>query len=873
MGIGVKSCATVYRAIREMSSNCGTIVLRFISSRAYGRLAAVQSAAPALFPVNADPLFLVFTFRMHQFSSDVRSGIRMLVKYPTLSLVALITLGLGIGLSTTVFCVVNGGLFKGLPFQDADRIVAVVATNPAQNQPRRPISTQDFAIWRERQTSFELFGAFGVTPINLSTEEGRPERFTAGELSVAAFEVLGVQPVLGRGFREGDDRPGAEPVMLLSWELWQQRYGGSPGIVGITIRAGGVQRTVIGVMPEKFMFPFREALWVPLAIDPLANPRGQGPSYQVVAKLKRGVSLSEAKSQAVVIASQLEQEFPATNKGLGADVMPYTELALGPEIYSLLYTMLGAGIGVLLIACVNVSNLLVARASLRQREVAVRIALGAGRGRVVRQHLTEVLVLSTAGAAVGIVLSIFGMRWFTQALAVNPPPFWVTFELDYRVMFFVLGLVVLSSLFAGGLPAMHAARVTAGSALKDDSRSSTSAKLGMFSSGLVVAELAVSCGLLIAAGLMIKSVVQLKTLPMPFAIENILTARIDLPRESYPDPAASIRFYEQLLPRLREAPGVKAATLSDGLPAAGNGVIPVQIEGKAYAQQSDYPLAREGIVTAGYFETFQTEIGRGREFTPADNAAGQPVAIINESFARVHYPGIDPIGHQMKRILPNSTEPWLTIVGVVPDLIMQGIGNNNASPVGYYIPIAQSDVGNGVRVAVRTTGGSMAAAAAAIRLAVSSLDPDLAIYEINTLRWVIDRQTWYYTVFGTFFMSFGFSALFLAAAGLFGVMSFAVTQRTREMGVRSALGARGVQLVLLIMRRSVLQLAIGLLLGLGLALLASGALQPVLYKVDPRDTAVFAAVIATLAVAGLTASFLPARRVTKIDPVLALATE
>jgi predicted permease len=371
---------------------------------------------------------------------------------------------------------------------------------------------------------------------------------------------------------------------------------------------------------------------------------------------------------------------------------------------------------------------------------------------------------------------------------------------------------------------------------------------------------------------MIKSVVQLKTVPMPFAVENVLTARVDLPRESYPDSAASIRFFEQLLPRLQEAPGIEAATLSDGLPAAGNGVISVQIEGKAYAQESEYPLAREGIVTAGYFETFQTRIARGREFTPADNAAGQPVAIVNESFARIHYPGIDPIGHQMKRIRPNSKEPWLTIVGVVPDLIMEGIGNNNASPVGYYIPIAQSDVANGVRIAVRTTGAP-ASATASMRSAVASLDPDLAIFEINTLRRVIDRQTWYYTVFGTFFMAFGFSALFLAAAGLYGVMSFAVTQRTREMGVRSALGARGAQLILLVMRRSVVQLAIGLFLGLALALLASGALQPVLYKVNPRDAAVFVGVAATLAVASLAASFLPARRVTRIDPVLALASE
>jgi ABC-type antimicrobial peptide transport system permease subunit len=277
-------------------------------------------------------------------------------------------------------------------------------------------------------------------------------------------------------------------------------------------------------------------------------------------------------------------------------------------------------------------------------------------------------------------------------------------------------------------------------------------------------------------------------------------------------------------------------------------------------------------VTAGYFDTFQTPVLSGREFTPADTSSAQPVAIINTSFARTHFPGLDPIRRQFKRIRPGSKEPWLTIVGVVPDLLMEGIGNNNASPVGYYIPIPQSDVANGVRIAVRTRGDA-SSVAPLLRSAVSSLDADLAIYEISTLRRIIDRQTWFYTTFGTFFMAFGVCALLLAAAGLYGVMSFAVTQRTREMGVRSALGAQGAHLIMLVMRKSVVQLVIGLVLGLGLALLASGALQPVLYHVNPRDAAVFAGVVVTLSLASLLASFLPARRVTRIDPVLALAAE
>jgi putative ABC transport system permease protein len=808
---------------------------------------------------------------MDQTLSDIRSGFRMLIKYPTLSTVAILTLGIGLGLSTTVFCVVNGGLFKGLPFPDASRVVSLVATNPAQNQPRLSISAQDYAIWHERQTSFERLGPFAFGPVNLSTEEGRPERWSGGLLSVDAFTVIGVQPILGRGFREGDDRPGAEPVMLLGYDVWHDRYGASASIVGKTIRANGVPRTVIGVMPERFAFPIRESIWMPLTLDAVPLPRGKGPFFLVIARLKPGVSISQAKAQAATIASQLASDFPDTNRGLGADVLPYAKTVLGPEIYALLYTMLGAGIGVLLIACVNVSNLLVARASLRRREVAVRMALGAGHGRVIRQHLTEVLVLAAAGGIIGVILSVFGMRWFTTAMT-EPPPFWITFELDYRVLLFVLGVIVLASLFAGTLPAMHASRVTAGSALKDDSRSSTSARLGRFSTALVVVELAVSCGLLIAAGLMITSVAQLKYVQMPFAVDAVLTARVDLPQSDYPDSAASIRFFEQLLPKLQGVSGVKAATLSDGLPATGNGSIPVMIEGKAYSQRSDYPVAREGIVTAGYFETFQTKILSGREFTPADVAASQPVAIVNDSFARTHFPGIDPVGRRMKRFREGREEPWLTIVGVVPDLLMQGIGNNNASPVGYYIPIPQSDVANGVRIAVRVEGDP-SSVTSLVRSAVATLDPDLALYEISPLRRVIDQRTWFYTVFGTFFTTFGICALCLAAAGLYGVMSFAVTQRTREMGVRSALGAQSSQLIGLVMRKVVWQLAAGLVLGLGLALVASGGLQPVLYHVDPRDPRVFAAVIVTLAAASLLASFLPARRVTKIDPALALTVE
>ena len=807
---------------------------------------------------------------MHELFTDLRSGVRMLFKYPTLSLGAILTLGLGIGLSTTVFCVVNGGLFKGLPFPDADRIVAVRGTRPAQNEREQPLSVHDVTVYAARQTTFEKFGAYGNAPLNVTAEDGRPERFPGGLLTVEAFEALGVQPELGRGFRTGDDRPGAEPVMLLGNAVWRERFGGTPDVIGRVLRVNGTHRTVVGVMPVSFGFPIRESMWVPLTID-TQPPRGQEAFVRVLGKLKKGTSVAQAQTQLAAVAAQLEAEVPKSNAGIGVEVIRYSRSVFPPEIYNLLFTMLGAGIGVLLIACVNVSNLLAARASLRRREVAVRMALGAARSRVVRQHLTEVVVLASIGAALGMGLSVVGMQWFTNAIAADPPPFFVTFELDHRVLLFVLGLIVLTSLFAGAVPSLHASRVSAGAVLKDDSRGTTSGRLGRFSAGLVVVELAVSCALLIAAGLMVKSVVQLKTVDMPFAVEDILTARVDLPTAKYPDSAASIRFFEQLLPKVQSVPNVEAGTLSDGLPAAGNGSIVLEIQGQSYAQPTDRPSAREGIVTPGYFETFKVGLLGGREFITTDNAAGAPVAVVNVSFARTHFGG-DAIGRQFRRVRPRTTEPWMTIVGVVPDLLMEGIGNGNASPVGYYIPIAQSDVANGVRIAVRSRGDA-ASLAPQLRSAVAALDPDLALYEVRTLRRIIDQRTWFYTVFGTFFTTFGICALVLAAAGLYGVMSFAVTQRTREMGVRSALGAQGRELVLLVMRKSTIHLAIGLAIGVTLALAASAGLQPVLYRVNPRDVAVFGAVIVLLAAVSLLASFLPARRVTKIDPVVALAVE
>ena len=808
---------------------------------------------------------------MRHLWTDVRFGLRMLARYRTLSLVSVLTFGLGLGLATTVFSIVNGVLYKGLPFEEPDRIVSVVATNPERNIQRGSIGVHDLAVFMERQTVFESFGAVSQATVNLSGDGGAAERLSGGLMTVGALDALRVKPVLGRSFRGGEDRPGAEPVMLLGYRVWRERYAGSPDVIGKTVRANGVARTIVGVMPDGFGFPNRETVWIPLALDPLATPRGQGPTHRAIARLRPGVSVADARAQLAAVAATLEKDFPTTNRGTSASVMPVLEGSLGPQLYALLYTMLGAGVGVLLIACVNVSNLLLARASLRQREVAVRLALGAGRVRVLAQSLTEVLVLALGGAVLGLGISVGAMHWFVAAVQANPPPFFITFDLDLRVLLFVAAVTLAAALFSGLLPALQATRLDVASSLKDEGRGSSGFRVGRLSGALVVAEMTVSCALLLGAGLMVKSLVQLRNTDLPFTVEGITTARAGLPESQYPDVGSRIRFYNQLLPRVQALAGVEAATLSDGLPAAGNGTVAIQVAGQAYARETDYPVVREGIVTPGYFQTFQAGILRGREFTEGDQPGGQMVAVVNESFARTFFPGQDPIGREIKKGRADSKEPWLTVVGLVPDLLMQGLGNPTDGTAGFYIPIAQSNVGSIVSIAVRSRAGT-ATVAAAVREALASLDRDLALYDVRSMQAVIDRQTMFHSVFGTFFFAFGVSGLFLAAAGLFGVMSFAVTQRTREFGIRSALGARSGQLVRLAMRKAVIQSLVGLTLGLALGLVAAGPL-PLLYGVDRFDPAVLGPVVATLAATGLLTGLVATRRVTRLDPVAALGSE
>lgn len=804
---------------------------------------------------------------------DFRFGIRMLVKNPMLSVIAVVTLGLGIGLTTTVFSIVNAAIIKGLPFDAADELVVVDMANVERDIDQSSLPIHDFEAVREQQDGFAQMAGFRWQTANLSEPGERPERIRGAEVTGNLFATLRMNAVLGRTIGEADAEPGATPVAVLGYDVWQDRYQGREDVLGRTVRINGSSHTIVGVMPDGFEFPTNEQLWTPFTDRAADFTRdGNRPFINGIGRLRPGVSQDAATSQLATVFNQLGQAYPETNEGWTPQIQPYTKRFIGTEVYALLFTMLGAVLGVLLIASANVANLLLARAAVRTKEVAIRSALGASRIRVITQLLAEAVVIAAVGGTLGLGLGLLGIEWFKAAIAVDPPPFWITFDMDITVLVFVIGVTVLASLISGVAPALQASRADINQVLNDEGRGSSSFRMGKFSAALVVTEIAVSCGLLVASGLMIKSVTALKTVDLPFATENIFTARVNLISAEYPDTADRVGFYDDLLPLMASIPGVEAATLSDGLPASGNGSRWFHVEGESYATDRDYPSAREGIVTPGYFDTFQTRVLQGRAFSTQDIRETLPVAVINETFSQNFFPDGDAIGRRIRMGRSEPTAEWLTVVGIVPDMKMEGIGNNDDSPAGFYIPIAQSGVGNRVSIALRTQGDPMAAASA-VRTKIAGIDPNLPIYDVLSMEEVIAEETWFYTTFGTLFMAFGGVALFLAAVGLYGVMSFAVSQRRTEMGVRMALGAEASSLVRLVMKKGAIQLAVGLTIGLVIAFLAAKPLELVLYEVDAHDPTVFGAIVVTLAVTGLLASFIPARRVTKVDPATALHAE
>ena len=798
---------------------------------------------------------------------DIRYGIRSLAKSPALTIFATLALTLGIGLTTTMFSIVYGVMLKGLSIPDGARVVEVSRQHSTRMQRNMGMSVVEYADYRDQQKSFDRMAAFENGTMNVSGT-GAPERYQGAWVTASFFEVMRTKPLLGRVLLPGEDAPQGQRVAVIGYALWKNRYGGDSSVLGQVLRVNAQPFTIVGVMPEGFRLPIVEDLWIPLQDDPLLAKRDEGREVTVIALLKPGVKVDQASVEMAAIAKGLATRFKETNEGVSAHVQHYVDAELGPEAAQLLYPMLGAVFFVLLIACANVATLLLARAAHRTKEIGIRSALGASRAAVVRQFLIEALVLATGGALFGTAVAYGGISVFNRYLADAEVPSFIDIRLHPPVLMFVVAIAALAALFSGAIPAIQSSRADINEVLKDESRGSSSLHMGRMSRALVVFEIALSCGLLVASGLMIKSVTTLKNMDPGFRTANIFTARIGFPA-TYTDTLMQARFYDQLRERLGGLPGVQSVAITSSLPGVGDNGGSMQVEGVTYATDNEVPNGRWLAVSPGFFGTFEIKASRGRVLDASDRAGGNPVIVVNQAFADKYFPGADPLGRRIRQGGLTTKLPWMTVVGVVPTAYSGDTQEPRAAA--YYAPLPQHHQPF-ISMAVRTAGAPMSLTKP-VRDAVTQLDPDVPIYRVYSMDQALARPTWFIRVFGTMFMIFGAIALFLASMGLYAVMSFSVSRRTREVGIRMALGAQAGQVVRLIFRQGAWQLGLGLVVGLVLAAFLARFTSIILFQVNPRDPVIFGGVVVVLTVVGIVACLIPARRATRVDPLTALRAE
>ena len=800
---------------------------------------------------------------------EFRFALRSLKKAPVLSIVAVLTLGLGIGMNALMFSLVYGALFRGLPFPEEENIVRVVWSDPSSPNDWLNLTVRDFADMDAQQNSIgDLAGIYTGT-INVSGID-RPVRFEGGFITANGFDALQVQPVLGRTFFAEEGLPGAPLSIILGHHVWENAFGMDPGVLGRALRVNGEEATVVGVMPEGFKFPDVQDVWVPFRVNPLEFEPGEGQNLQVYGRLNAGVGMELAATEFTGIAQRYARIRPETDQQLTIQVRKFSEPPTDMKLVFL--TLLATVILVLMVACTNVANLLLARASARTKELAVNIALGASRARIMSKLMVEATVLVGLGALLGVFLGWLGLRLTFVMAVTSPPPFWFIFKIDGPVLLFVVAASGLAAFVAGVIPGLRVTGAKVSSILKDEGRASSSLRVGRLSRLLVISELAFSVALLVSAGLLVKGMVRMRNLEQGIFQEEVFTARVGLFETGFPEPEARKQFFIDLQERLRNRPEITSASLTSVLPGLGSQRTQVGVQGAEYLEDRDYPRVGLAYVSPGFFETFGVSILAGRDFSSQDDLNSESVAVVNQSFASRLFPGEDPLGRQFRAGASESDGPWRTIVGVVPDMYMEGLmGRNTHSPSGYYVPMTQADL-SFASITVKGSGGAQALGRV-LQEEVAVIHADTPLYWMRSMARALREEIWYVDLFGGLFAVFGGLALLLAAGGLYAVMATSVAQRTREVGVRMALGAKAGDVLAMVLRQGTVQMVLGLLVGLILAALVSRGLRSMLFGVEPWDISVFLAISAVMLLSGLTASFIPARRATRVDPVEALRSE
>jgi putative ABC transport system permease protein len=799
---------------------------------------------------------------------DLRYGVRMLLKRPGFTLVAVLTLGLGIGANTAIFSVVNGLLLRPLPYSEPERLVML--SEKVRDSLRNPIPYPNFSDWREHAESFEGMASVRSQPFNL-TGVDRPVQLRGRTVNWNFFQLLGVQPQLGRTFVEEDDRYGAPRTALLSHTVWQERFGGEAAVLGTKLTLNGDPHEVIGVLPPDFEYFQKDDLYVPIGLIlgpqlPLSN-RGNTMGLFALARLKPGVPIEQANSEMAAIAAELERAYPAVNSGRSAQVEPLQDV-MAEGVRQSLWVLFGAVGFILLIACVNVANLLLVRAVERQKEISLRLALGAGRGRIVRQLLAESLLLGLLGGAFGALVG----RWVLAGLLSLAPenvPQLSSVSLNLMALLFTLGVAVLTSVLCGLIPALHAARTDLHTSLKEGGRSTAGTAREVTRKALLVVEVGLALVLLVGAGLLVRSMTRVLGVDLGFSPDNLLTMRITLPGQTYPPPRRRA-IYEDCLARLGALPGVRSAALTQGLPIDGPGWVSVFIAAdKPVPPRDELPVTALIPISANYFEVMGIRLISGRGFSSTDTTDSSHVTVINETLARRIWPGEDPIGKRLKQGFPEDPNPWREVVGVVADVKL--FGAEFGVPRQAYLPLGQESP-TSISVVVRTADDPLQIATAVERT-IHEVEKDLPVSAIRSMDQLMGSSLASRRLMLVLLAGFAVLALLLAAVGIYGVIAYSVKQRTHELGIRMALGAQTGDVLRLILMQGLKLTLLGVVLGLLAAFALTRWLETLLFEVRPTDPFTFAVIAVVLTLVALVACWVPARRATKVDPLVALRYE
>ena len=820
-------------------------------------------------PVQREPLTLgkEKTNLLGDLLQDLRFGIRMLLKNPGFTIVAIIALALGIGANTAIFSVVNTVLLRPLPYKNPERLVMVWEENSKQGFPRDTPAAANYIDWRDQNHVFESMSAMTDVSFNL-TGTGEPERIDGHRVSGNLFQLLGVEPQLGRAFLPEEDRAGANHVVILSHGLWQRRFGSDPAIVGRPINLDGQSYAVVGVMPKGFEFPSRtDQLWVPIAFTSKEAEQRGNHYLAVIARMKPGISLENAQAEMTTIAKRLEQQYPQTNTSIGAVITPLQEYLVG-DIKPALLILLGAVAFVLLIACANVANLLLARAAVRQKEIALRLALGASRFRMTRQFLTESVLLSALGGGIGLVLAIVGLNVLKRFIPPNISQVHAI-GIDTKVLLFTIVVSIVTGLLFGLAPATQMASANLNDTLKEGGRDAAGGHHGNRIRGfLIISEVAVSFLLLIGAGLLINSFVRLRHVDPGFRAENLLAMKIALPQTRYADKQHRTIFFDELLRRVGALPGVASAAVATDLPLTSTGnSVGVSIEGRADPAPDRVPIVITRVVSPEYFKTMSIPLLQGRVFSEGDKANAPPVIVISEATARYFWPGESALGKHLKIGRSTSSNPWLTVVGVVKDVRQYELVIEPKPQM--YLPYQQGEFFEPRALVVHTNFDPLSLAAT-VRQTVWDIDKDQPVSDITSMEEIVSdsvaRQRFSMLLLGVF----AGLALVLAAVGIYGVMSYSVAQQTREIGIRMALGAQRSDVLKMTVGHGLRLVLTGVAIGLLAAFILTRVMSTLLFGVSPTDPVTFVSIAIVLIGSAMLASYIPALRATRVDPMFAL---